>query len=61
MVNCSRGQRYLGGYIGRKREKEEWVKKKVEKWEDGMQILASIARRYPQTAYAGFTMSLQQE
>jgi hypothetical protein len=23
MVNFSRGQRYLGGYIGRKREKEE--------------------------------------
>jgi hypothetical protein len=61
VVSFSRGQRYLGGFIGSKGEREKWVREKVEKWADGVRILASIARRYPQTAYAGFTMSLQQE
>eukprot|EP00956_Cyclotella_meneghiniana_P033352 scaffold95206_cov68-Cyclotella_meneghiniana.AAC.1 len=61
VVTPSRGERYLGGFVGSKREKEEWVKKKVEVWEKGVNILAGIAKRFPQTAFAGVAMSLQHE
>ena len=37
------------------------MKLKVEKWEQAVRILASIAKRFPQTAYAGLAMSLQHE
>jgi hypothetical protein len=60
-VQYSRGQRYLGGFIGRKKERDEWVSAKAEEWADDVRILAGIARKYPQTAYAGLTMSLQAE
>jgi hypothetical protein len=60
-VKYSRGQRYLGGFIGRKKERDEWVSAKAEEWANGVRILAGIARKYPQTAYAGLTMSLQAE
>jgi hypothetical protein len=61
VVNFLRGKWYLGGFIGSKMEREKWVRENVLKWADGVKILASIAKRHPQTAYAGFTMSLQQE
>ena len=56
-----RGARYLGGYIGGKIGRDEWVREKIDKWVDGVKILASICKRYPQTAYAGLTASLQAE
>ena len=61
MVDFSRGQRYLGGFVGGMAEKHEWVREKVVKWTEAVLILACIARRYPQTAYAAFTMCLQAE
>ena len=60
-VEFTQGHRYLGGFIGGEPEKEEWVRAKVEKWADGVKILSSIAKRYPQTAYAGLTIWLQAE
>ena len=60
-VNFLQGHRYLGGFVGGEPEKEEWVRVKVKKWADGVKLLASIAKRYPQTAYAGLTISLQAE
>eukprot|EP00956_Cyclotella_meneghiniana_P030419 scaffold76449_cov22-Cyclotella_meneghiniana.AAC.1 len=61
IVNISRGERYLGGFVGREKEKIEWVQRKVEMWEKSVRTLAGIAKRFPQTAYAGLTMSLQHE
>eukprot|EP00956_Cyclotella_meneghiniana_P023353 scaffold45380_cov85-Cyclotella_meneghiniana.AAC.2 len=58
-VNFCRGRRYIGGLIGSDEEKTEYVKKKIGVWADGVKILSSIARRFPQTAYAGLTISLQ--
>ena len=43
MVNYSRGKSYLGGFVGSREEKETWVKKKEEKREESVKILASIA------------------
>ena len=60
-INYSRGQRYLGGFIGSARKKEEWLGDMVGKWVSAVKTLSVIANRYPQTAYAGFTFSLQNE
>ncbi|KAL7503120.1 hypothetical protein ACHAXN_000965, partial [Cyclotella atomus] len=60
-VKFVRGMRYLGGFIGGNEHKLEWVKEKVKVWVDGVKILASVAKRFPQTAFAGLTFSLQSE
>jgi hypothetical protein len=60
-INYSRGQRYLGGFIGSARKKEEWLGDMVGKWVGAVKALSVVAERYPQTAYAGFTFSLQNE
>eukprot|EP00957_Ditylum_brightwellii_P004134 315055-Ditylum_brightwellii.AAC.1 len=53
------GYCYVGNFIGSTAQREDWVAKKVEAWSDGVRTFASFAHRYPQTAYAGLTMSLQ--
>ncbi len=58
-INYSRGQRYLGGFIGSAHTKEVWLKEMVVKRVAAVQTLSVIAERYPQTAYAGFTFCLQ--
>jgi hypothetical protein len=58
------GCRYLGGFIGSASAEGEgeWVREKVDGWANGVKALAKVARRYPQTAYTGFTRrSLQME
>jgi hypothetical protein len=60
-VQFVRGMRYLGGYIGSRDSKLEWVEEKVRVWVDGVKILASVVKRFPQTAFAGLTISLQNE
>jgi hypothetical protein len=60
-INYSRGQRYLGGFIGSAEKKEMWLAELVEKWVATVQTLSIVAERYPQTAYAGFTFCLQNE
>jgi hypothetical protein len=60
-INYSRGQRYLGGFIGSVKKKEMWLAELVEKWVVAVQTLSIVAERYPQTAYAGFTFCLQNE
>ena len=55
------GSRYLGAYIGLQEELEEWVKPQVEAWAHGVRALSKIARRHPQSAYAGLGMSLRLE
>jgi hypothetical protein len=51
-INYSRGQRYLGGFIGSAEKKEEWLVGMVEKWAAAVVTLSTVAERYPQTAYA---------
>jgi hypothetical protein len=55
------GHRYLGGFLGSTETQEEWLQEKVETWAAGVQALARVARRFPQTAYAGLAKSLQCE
>ena len=60
-INCSRGQHYLSGFIGSAEKKEEWLVGKLEKWTAVVVTLSTIAECYTQTAYAGFTFSMENE
>ncbi len=60
-INFSRGERYLGGFIGRGASKEKWLGDMVAKWAAAVETLAKVATLFLQTAYAGFTFCLQNE
>ena len=60
-LNFVSGIHYLGAYLGRQEEIKMWVKPQVEAWDHGFRVLSKIARRYPQSAYAGSGMPLQLE
>ena len=60
-VKYCRGHRYVGGYVGSLAMKDRWVEPMVEKWVGGIKALAKVARKYPQSAYFGFSQSLQAE
>ncbi len=54
-INYSRGQHYLGGFIGRANKKKMWLAELVENW-----VMAGfVAEQYPKMAYDGFTFCLQ--
>ena len=55
------GHRYLGGFVGSGAAEAAWVDPQVQQWIEGVHRLAAAARRYPQTAYAGLSQSLQSE
>ena len=61
VLNFVRGSRYLGAYLGPRDQLEACVKLQVEAWAHGVRVLGKIARRHPQSAYAGLGMSLQLE
>ncbi len=58
-VNFCRGQRYVGCFVGLEAMLEHWLDPKVKKWVAGVEILARIVLRFPQTACAGLASSLQ--
>ena len=60
-LNFVSGSRYVGAYLGPQEELEAWVKRKVEAWSHRVRFWGKIARRHPQSAYAGLGMSLQLE
>jgi hypothetical protein len=55
------GHRYLGGFVGSGPTEADWIDPQIEKWVAGVHELSKVARRYPQTAYAGLSKSLQAE
>ena len=57
----SSGSRYVGGFVGDAKSQSEWVDPQIEKWVEGVKTLAKVAKKYPQTAYAGLVQSLQGE
>ena len=60
-LKFSRGHRYVGGFIGSTAMKDRWVEPMVAKWVDGVKAIAKVARKYPQSAFFGFSQSLQSE
>ena len=55
------GHRYLGGYIGDKEAEGRWLAAKIKGWTEAVEILAGVAQKHPQSAYAVLQKSLQQE
>jgi hypothetical protein len=55
------GHRYVGGFIGSAAARARWLAPKILDWVYGVNQLAKVASRYPQTAYAGLAKSLQSE
>jgi hypothetical protein len=48
-------------FLGDANERATWVDEKIDGWISSAETLAKVAKRYPQTAYAGLTRSLQME
>ena len=55
------GHRYVGGFVGTYEAESEWIEPQINQWVKGVKELTKVARRFPQTAYAGLTKSLQSE
>ena len=55
------GHRYLGGYIGDREAEGVWLEEKIQGWTESVTILARVAHKHLQSAYAGLQKSLQQE
>jgi hypothetical protein len=55
------GHRYVGGFIGTPEARDAWLKPQLEAWVYGIEQLAKVAQRFPQTAYAGLAKSLQMD
>lgn len=60
-ISIVTGNRFLGGYIGDKAGKEEYVHNKVVKWVNSIERLGVISKSQPQAAYAALTKSLQNQ
>jgi hypothetical protein len=58
-VNFCRGKHYVDGIVGSEVILEHWLDPMVKKWVAGIETLACIAVRFPQTAYVGLVSSLQ--
>ena len=55
------GHRYLGGFVGTDEARDAWLAPMIDTWVHGVQKLAKVATRFPQTAFAGLSKSLQSE
>ena len=55
------GHRYLGGFLDDTAAEREWPKEKVQWWTELVSVLAGVAHKYLQSAYAGLQKFLQQE
>ena len=55
------GHRYVGGFVGTEATEEAWLAPQIQQWVGSVHSLAKVAKRFPQTAYAGLAKSLQSE
>ena len=60
-IQYSRGERYLGGFVGSAKEKDKLIKEKVENWVQDVLVMAAVAAKYPQSAYIGYVKCKQPE
>ena len=47
------GRRYLCGFVGDPVTEKAWLDEKVKGWTNAMEVLSTVVRQHPQTAYAG--------
>jgi hypothetical protein len=55
------GHCYIGGFLGTNAALGQWLKPLIHKSVQGIETLTKVTCQYPQTAYAGLAVSLQQE
>ena len=60
-LKWSRGQRYVGGFVGSMAMRDRWLDPMVKQWVAGVEKLAQVATEFPQSAYFGLTQCLQAE
>ena len=60
-IQVKTGSCYLVGFVGERGTETQWFWTKVEGWAELVKNLAGVARKHPQSAYAGLKKSLQQE
>ena len=58
-VKWRHGHRYVGGHVGSMVMLSRYVEPNVANWVHAVEVLARIAVKYPQSAYAGLTILLQ--
>jgi hypothetical protein len=51
------GARYLGSFLGNEGERGAWLATKIDTWISSVRTLGKMAKRYPQTLYAGMARS----
>ena len=42
------GARYLGGYIGDDKSKQNWLRERTLTWENNINTISETAEKYPQ-------------
>jgi hypothetical protein len=55
------GHRYLGSFAGSTATRDTWLDPKIQQWVASVEKFAQLALRFPQSAYAGLTKSLQMQ
>ena len=55
------GHRYLGGFIGDKDRRIDYVREKIMNWVKVIKLLSSLAKYHPQSVYHGVQKALLQE
>ena len=60
-LNHEAEARKLGGHIGSPQTRDSWITTQVNGSAHGVTALGNIAKRFPQTAYAGLVKALQNE
>ena len=49
--------RYLGEFVGEREAEASWTEEKVEGWAESVRTLSGVARKHPQSRYAGLQKS----
>ena len=60
-VSYCHGKRYVGGFVGSRKKRDEWLSPMIQRWVMGIEQLAAIASRFPHSAYAGLVSCLSAE
>ncbi|KAL7474993.1 hypothetical protein ACHAW6_003349, partial [Cyclotella cf. meneghiniana] len=60
-VSYCRGRRYVGGFVGSRATRDEWLSPMIQRWVTGIERLADVATRFPHSAYAGLVSCLSAE
>ena len=60
-VRVATGHRFLGGFLGRSIEIQDYVLQKVRHWCAHIRVLAAVSVSQPQASFIALTRSLQSE